>query len=95
MKKLENYQQDKDYTTGCLLDYDYIKNHYRLKAVHLTRQKELDAVPKATQQTELVGQLKNEDSINVDETQSIFILTVLEKIKETRLKSFQGSVTVL
>ena len=21
--------QEEDYTTGCLLDYDYIKNHYR------------------------------------------------------------------
>ena len=28
-----------DYTTGCLLDYDYIKNHYRLKAIDLSRQK--------------------------------------------------------
>ena len=22
--------QGEDYTTGCFLDYDYIKNHYRL-----------------------------------------------------------------
>ena len=29
--------QGKDYTTGCLLDYDYIKNHYRLIAVDLSR----------------------------------------------------------
>ena len=28
--------QGKDYTTGCLLDYDYIKNHYRLIAVDLS-----------------------------------------------------------
>ena len=34
------------YTTGCLLDYDYIKNHYRLIAVDLRRQKGLDADPK-------------------------------------------------
>ena len=31
--------QGEDYTTGCLLDYDYIKNHYRLIAVDLSRQK--------------------------------------------------------
>ena len=31
--------QVEDYTTGCLLDYDYIKNHYRLIAVDLSRQK--------------------------------------------------------
>ena len=36
-----------DYTTGCLLDYEYIKNHCRLIAVELSRQKELDAHLKA------------------------------------------------
>ena len=29
--------QGEDYTTGCVLDYDYIKNHYRLIAVDLIR----------------------------------------------------------
>ena len=38
-----------------MLDYDYIKNHYRLIAVDLSRQKELDADPKAIQQIEFVG----------------------------------------
>ena len=36
-----------NYTTGCLLDYNYIKNHYRLIAIDLRRQKELDADAKA------------------------------------------------
>ena len=31
--------QGEDYTTGCLLDYDYIKNHYRLIAIDLSRKK--------------------------------------------------------
>ena len=35
--------QGKDYTTGYLLDYDYIKNHYRLVVDDLSRQKDLDA----------------------------------------------------
>ena len=35
-----------------------MKNHYRLIAVDLTRRKELDADPKATEQIEIVGQLK-------------------------------------
>ena len=39
-------RQDEDYTTGCLLDYDYIKHLYRLIAADLSRQKELDADPK-------------------------------------------------
>ena len=55
----------------------------------------LDADPKAIQQMEHFEQLKNTDNKNVDVTQNMFILTILEKIKETRLKFSQGSVTVL
>ena len=51
--------EGEDYTTGCLLEYDYIKNNYRLIAVDLSRQKEIDTDPKAIQQIEFVGQLKN------------------------------------
>ena len=36
-----------DFTTGCLLDFEYLKNHYRLIAVDLSKQKELDADPRA------------------------------------------------
>ena len=39
--------QGEDYTTRCLLDYNYIKNHYKLIPIDLSRQKELDADPKA------------------------------------------------
>ena len=41
-----------DYTTGCLLDYQYFKDHYNLLAVDLSKQKELDADSRAIQQTE-------------------------------------------
>ena len=44
---------------------------------------------------ETLGQLKNVDCNNVDGAESMFILTNLEKMKETRLKFSQGSVTVL
>ena len=94
IRKLTTGQGD-NYTTGCLLDYDYIKNCYRLKVVDLNKQKELDADPKAIQQIEFVEQLKNVDGVNADGTQNMFILTTLEKIKETRLKLSQGSLTVL
>ena len=39
--------QSEDYTTGYLLDYDYVKNHYKLIAVNLNRQNKLDAAPNA------------------------------------------------
>ena len=57
MKKLTTGQGE-DYTTGCLSYYEYIKNHYRLIAVDLSRQIELDADPKAIQQLQFIGQLK-------------------------------------
>ena len=47
-------RQGEDYTTGCLLDYDYINNLFKLIAIGLSRQKELDADPKAIQQREFV-----------------------------------------
>ena len=40
--------QGEDYTTEYLLDYEYVKNHYRLVAADLCRKKELDVNPKAT-----------------------------------------------
>ena len=57
-------------------------------------QKELDADSKAIQQIEFFRQLKNVNGINADRTQNVFVLKILEKIKETRLKFSQGSVTV-
>ena len=41
-----------DCTTGSLLDYGYFKKHYKLVAVDLSEQKELDADPRAIQQIE-------------------------------------------
>ena len=49
MRKLTTGQ---DYFNGCLSDYDYIKNHYRLKAADLRKQKELDTDAKAIQHLE-------------------------------------------
>ena len=49
IRKLATGQRE-DYITRCLLDYDYIKNHYRLIAINLSIQKKLDADPKAIQQ---------------------------------------------
>ena len=46
--------QGEDYSNGCLLDYEYLKNYYRLIAVNFSRQKELDADQNSIQQIELV-----------------------------------------
>ena len=38
-----------DYTTGCLLDYPYFKENYKMIAIDRSRQNELDADPRAIQ----------------------------------------------
>ena len=48
--------------------------------VNLSRKKELVDDLKAIQQKEFVGQLKKTDGENADNTQSMFVLTILEKI---------------
>ena len=37
IRKISTGQGD-DYTTGCLLDYIYFKNHYKMIAVDLSKQ---------------------------------------------------------
>ena len=64
-----------------------------LIALDLRRQKELDADQKEIQQMEFSRQLKKLN--NDDNAKSMLVLTILENIKETRLKLSQGSVTVL
>ena len=39
----ESTGQGDDYTTGCLLDFSYFKENYRLIAADLSKQKALDA----------------------------------------------------
>ena len=65
---------------------DYIKNHYRFIAVDLSREKELDPDPEAIQQIEfkIVGQLKKLVA-NSNNDEVMFILTILDKIKKTKL----------
>ena len=46
IRKITTGQGD-DYTTGCLLDYNYFKNH-KITAIDLIKQQPLDADPKAS-----------------------------------------------
>ena len=74
-----------DYTTGCLLDYQYCKDNYQLIAVDLSKQKELDADPRAIQQIEFYGMLNTDSQV----------CTVLEKSKETILEFYKGTAKIL
>ena len=59
-------------------------------------QNELDADAKTIQQIEFVEELKKlDDDDDNNEAESMFILTILEKVKETILTFSQGSLTAL
>ena len=73
------------YATGCLLDYDYFKKNYQLIAVDLSKQRELDADPRAIQQIEFVGMLKTRSNV----------FTILEKSKETILEFYKGTTELM
>ena len=74
-----------NYTTGCLLDYNYFKKFYQLIAVDLPKQKELDADPRAIQQIEFYGMLETRSNV----------FTILEKSKETILEFYKGTAKVM
>ena len=45
LKKIATGPRD-DYTTGCLLDYPYFKDNYKIIAIDLSKQQALDADPR-------------------------------------------------
>ena len=49
--------QGDDYTTGCLLDYSYFADTYKMIAVDLSKQQALDADPRAIQQINFTANL--------------------------------------
>ena len=49
--------QGDDYTTGCLLDYSYFKENYKLIAIDLSKQQALDADPTTIQRINFTANL--------------------------------------
>ena len=76
-----------DYTIGCLLDYIYFKNFYKMIVVDLSKQKALDADPKAIQQINF--------TTNLDRAGNTRFYFILEEAKETVFEFSQGTVKVL
>ena len=76
--------EGEDYTSGSLLDFIYFDKHYKLVAIYLSKQKELDADPRAIQQIEFKYMLGTDSTI----------YWVLEKSKETILEFYKGTVKV-
>ena len=81
--------QGDDYTIECLLDYAYLKDNYRLIAVDVNKQKALDADPRAIQQIVFQGVGGEADNTKAR------LYTILEKLNETILEFYEGTVKVL
>ena len=64
-----------DYTTSCLLDYPYFIENYKMVAVDLSRQNELDADPGVIQQINFTA--------NLHRAGNTTILFIIEEAKET------------
>ena len=76
-----------DYKTGCLLDYAYFKNYYKMIPIDLSKQQALDADPRAIQQTNVTA--------NIDRAGNTRIYLIPEEAKETGLDFSQGTVKFL
>ena len=86
IRKIATGQGD-DYTTGCLLDYSYFADAYKMIAVDLSKQQTLDADPRAIQQINFTA--------NLDRAGNTRVFFILEEAKETILDFSQGTVRVL
>ena len=68
------------------MDYVYFKDDFRLIAADLSKQKALDADPKAIQQISFTGQVNDE---------TLLVSYIFEKSKETILQFSKGTTKVL
>ena len=79
--------QGDDYITGCLLDYLYFVDTYKMIAVDLRKHQALDADPRAIQQINFTA--------NLDRVRDTRVYFILKEAKETILDFSQGTVKVL
>ena len=77
--------KNNDYTTGNLLDYEYFKDHCKLIAIYLSKQKELEN-PDLKQQINFTARLEENNAT---------MFFIIEKKEETISDFSQNSVVVV
>ena len=77
IRKIATDQGD-DYTAGCVLDYPYFKDSYKMVAIELSKEQALDADPRVIQQ--------NNFTANLDREGNTRIYFILEEAQETILQ---------
>ena len=85
IRKIATSQGDDD-TSGCLLDYNYFKEHYKIIAIDFSKQEALDADPKPIQQINFTE--------NLERNNGAIMFFIIEKTKETVLDFSQGTAKV-
>ena len=85
-KQIIKSWRNNDYITGSLLDYEYFSKHYKLIAIDLTKQTELEN-PDLKQQINFIGRLER------NEGATMFL--IIEKSEETTFEFSQNSATVV
>ena len=71
------------------MNYAYFKDNYKLIAVDLSKQKALDADPRAIQQIVFQGVVEGDDNTKIR------LCTILEQSKEAMLEFSKGTAKVL
>ena len=84
-KKIIEMSKNSDYTIGNLLDYEYFSKHYKLIAIDLSKQIEIEN-PGLKQKFNFIGKLEE------DEAKMFFII---EKSEETIFEFPQNSVSII
>ena len=76
--------KNSDYATGNLLDYEYFSKHYKLIAIDLSKQVELEN-PDLRQQINFIDKLEDDKAM----------FFIIEKSEETTFEFLQNSVSII
>ena len=84
-EKIMSISKNNDYTTVNLLNYEYFSKHYKLIAIDLSKQIELEN-PNLRQQINFIGKLENNKAT---------VFFIIEKPEETTFEFLQNSMSII
>ena len=84
-EKNMSVSKNNDYVIGNLVDYEYFSKHYKLIAINLSKQTELE-YPDLRQQINFIVKLE-------DDKATIFF--IIEKSEETTFEFLQNSLSII
>ena len=85
-EKIIEMVRNNDYTTGNLLDYEYFSNNYKLIAIDLSKQIELEDAD-TMQQINFIGRLERNEGATM--------FFIIEKTEETTFNFSQNAISII